>query len=60
MPDYYTPEEVAEKLAVSVLTVRRWCRTGEIVARKFGRSWRIPKTAVDEPQSGKEVTTDKN
>jgi excisionase family DNA binding protein len=36
-----TVEEVAERLGVSVATVRRRCATGALPARKAGRSWLI-------------------
>lgn len=31
----------AEKLGISVATIRRWCRTGRIQAVKVGRAWSI-------------------
>jgi excisionase family DNA binding protein len=36
-----TPEEVAEKLNVTVNTVREWLRNGEITGVKLGRIWRV-------------------
>ncbi len=46
--DYLTPEEVAEILKVSVATVRRKLRSGELPATKFGRSWRIRRSTLDD------------
>lgn len=46
--DYLTPEEVAAILKVSVATVRRKLRSGELPAMKFGRSWRIKRSTLDE------------
>lgn len=36
-----TPEEVAEKLNVTVNTVREWLRSGELTGVKLGRIWRV-------------------
>ena len=38
----YTIEDVAKKFNVHVNTVRNLIRRGELVAVKFGSSWRIP------------------
>ena len=39
--EWYTPEQVAERLQVSVWTVRRWLKSGELRGVVFGRQWRI-------------------
>jgi excisionase family DNA binding protein len=36
-----TPEEVAERLNVTVNTVREWLRAGELTGVKLGRIWRV-------------------
>ncbi len=41
MGAFLTPEEFAEKVSVNYVTVLRWCRSGKIEAKKFGKSWRI-------------------
>ena len=41
-----TPAEAAAILAVSVKTVRRLLRRGELSGRKIGQSWRIPRRAL--------------
>ncbi len=38
---FLTPEDVAEKLRVSIFTVRRWIHQGELPAYRIGRGWRI-------------------
>lgn len=36
-----SPQEYADLQDVSVSTVRRWCKTGALLARKVGRDWAI-------------------
>lgn len=38
---FLTPKEVSDLLQVSVYTVRRWIKQGELPAYKVGRLWRI-------------------
>jgi len=38
---FLTPQEVSDVLRVSVYTVRRWIKEGELPAYKVGRFWRI-------------------
>lgn len=38
---FLTPQEVSDLLRVSVYTVRRWIKEGELPAYKVGRGWRI-------------------
>ncbi len=42
-----TPLEVAEYFKVPLKTVWRWCRHGTLPAIKFGKYWRVPKSALD-------------
>jgi excisionase family DNA binding protein len=44
---FATAEETAELLRVALNTVYRWCRSGRLRARKFGRQWRIDRTALE-------------
>jgi excisionase family DNA binding protein len=37
----YTVDEVASRLRVDVKTVRKWIRSGELVAMDIGREYRI-------------------
>jgi putative molybdopterin biosynthesis protein len=48
-PDaFLTPEEVSDLLQVSVYTIRRWIKQGELPAYKVGRLWRIDKTDLND------------
>jgi len=47
--NWYTPDEVADRLSVSESTVRRMIRRGELKHRKFGRLVRIPETELQPP-----------
>ena len=39
--EYLTPNEVASILGVSVETVRRLARSGQLPAKRVGRQWRF-------------------
>jgi len=43
---FLTVAEVADLMRVSSMTVYRMVRSGELPAVRFGRSYRIPETAV--------------
>jgi len=45
---YYTCQEVAEILKLSLETTWDWIRAGKLPATKIGKSYRIPKKAVDQ------------
>ena len=38
---FLTPREVSGLLRVSIQTVRRWIKEGDLPAYKIGRAWRI-------------------
>lgn len=44
---WLNPDEVAAVLRVSRMTVYRLCHDGSLGARRFGRSFRIPRQALD-------------
>lgn len=44
---FLTPKEVSNILQVSVYTVRRWIKEGELPAYKVGRLWRIDKVDLN-------------
>ena len=46
-PQFYTVAEVAELTRVSRMTVYRMVHSGELPAVRFGRSYRVPKSAID-------------
>jgi len=43
---YFTPTSVAAQLGVAPKTVWRWIKSGELIAYKFGRIYRIPESAL--------------
>ncbi len=44
-----TPEQVADRMNLSVLTVRAWLRSGRLPGVKpGGRIWRVRETELDE------------
>jgi excisionase family DNA binding protein len=38
----YRVKEVAKILKVKPTTIRRWCKSGMLRAKKIGKSWYIP------------------
>jgi len=44
---FLTPQEVSDLLRVSVYTVRRWIKEGELPAYKVGRGWRVSESDLD-------------
>ncbi len=44
---YMTVAEAADRLGVSRETVRHWCRTGKLPAKRFGPWWRIQPDDVE-------------
>lgn len=44
---FYTVQEAADLLKVHYQTVRNWIRSGEIRVIKIGRSYRIPKSEIE-------------
>jgi excisionase family DNA binding protein len=45
---FLTPHEVSILLRVSVYTVRRWIKEGNLPAYKMGRGWRISEGELDD------------
>lgn len=46
LPKIYTPEQVAEILQLSKNTVYELIQRGEIIAKKIGRVYRIPRSSL--------------
>ncbi len=46
LDEFYTVEELADKLKVSEQTIRLWIREGRLEAYKFGRAHRVPGPAL--------------
>ena len=44
LPNLLTIEQTAKVLQVSSKTVRRWIDTGDLIAHRLGRQWRISET----------------
>lgn len=44
---FLTVAEVAEMLRVSRMTVYRWVHAGDMPAVRFGRSFRVPASAIE-------------
>ncbi len=62
--DYYTPEEVATKLKLSVYTIWKYIREGKLPASKIARGYRISDEQLDRfmkslEVGGEEVEKDK-
>ena len=43
---FYTVEEAAEIIEVSVYTIRRWLKDGKLEGKRVGKFWRINKESV--------------
>lgn len=50
-PDVYTVAEFCELKRLQPNTVISMIRRGELPGERWGRSWRIPKSAVDRPSA---------
>jgi len=46
--DYYTLQEIAERLKVSYRTVYRWVHSGKLPAYKLGSDWRVKESDVSD------------
>ena len=47
-----TPEEAAERLAISPKTIRDWLRSRKLQGVKVGRLWRVRESTVEAIVSG--------
>ena len=46
LPKYLGADQVSDFLQLHVNTVKGWCRSGKLQAKKIGKSWRIPKNSL--------------
>ena len=46
--EFYTPQEVAEKLRLNVNTVYEYIRMGKLRAARFGNRYRISETDIEQ------------
>ena len=46
MENYYSAADIADRLGVSTLTVRRWIESGKLRAVKVARNVRVPESAL--------------
>jgi excisionase family DNA binding protein len=53
--EFLSPEEVGERLGVSVYTVRRWIKTGRLRAFRPGKEYRIQESDLEEFLRAREV-----
>jgi excisionase family DNA binding protein len=44
---YFSPDDVAHKLNVKPLTVRRWLKGGKLKGLKVGRLWRVRESELE-------------
>lgn len=51
-----TVDEVAQRLRIHPMTVRRHIKSGRIRATRVGRSIRVPEDAITEPAGKRELT----
>lgn len=47
MDNYYTPQEIADRLKVNKMTVYKWIREGKLKAVKIGDLWRIAESELE-------------
>lgn len=55
--DYYTPQQVADKLQLTVRTIWSYIRNGKLPASKLGREYRISEEQLDRFMKSSEVST---
>jgi excisionase family DNA binding protein len=55
---WITVQEAADVLRVSKMTVYRLCHEGSLGARRFGRSFRIPRQGLDRFINGAAVSSE--
>ncbi len=56
---FYKPQEVADKLSISVFTVKEFLRDGKLRGQKIAGAWRVPESAVAEFLAAADAEDDK-
>ena len=56
----FTIDEIAEKLQVNTMTIRRYIQAGKMKARKIKGKWHISETHFTEFLTGADEIKDKN
>ena len=44
---FYTVDEAANLLGVTIYTIRRWLKDGKLSGKRVGKFWRINKESVE-------------
>jgi len=57
MEAFLKVEEISKIFEVKPTTVRRWCKTGVLKARKIGKSWYVPKSELTLTEDEKTTNT---
>jgi len=47
MPEFYSTQDVADRLGVSIFTIRRYIQSGKLEAVKLDGGYRVSRTALD-------------
>lgn len=47
MPEFYSTQDVADRLGVSIFTIRRYIQAGKLEAIKLDGGYRVSRTALD-------------
>jgi excisionase family DNA binding protein len=60
MDNFYKVSEVAKIFKVKPITIRKWCQSGNISAKKFGKSWYIYKDELVELMNSSKKNSNNN
>ena len=58
MEEYFSPQEVSQKLKLNIRTVYKWIKEGRLKAVKLGDLWRIPESEIKRLLEGNTVSKD--
>lgn len=60
IPNMFNSTEAADYLGLTDSMVRRYCRLGQLAAKRFGRNWAITKNELDRFKKIPRVTGNPN